>query len=59
VTPQRRLQHSFGDGLIREEISELWEPWMRQAGQILEDDALVAMVQTLRRHESCSTGKFR
>jgi len=46
VTPQRRLQHSFGDGLIREEISELWEPWMRQADQILEDDALVAMVQT-------------
>jgi IS5 family transposase len=46
MTPQRRLQHSFGDGLIREEISELWEPWMRQADQILEDDSLVEMVQT-------------
>lgn len=45
VTPPRRLQQSFGDGLIREEISDLWEPWMRHADQALDDDRLVEIVQ--------------
>ena len=45
MTPPRRLQQSFGDGLIREEVSDLWELWMRQADQILEDDSLVEIVQ--------------
>ena len=25
----RRLQRSFADGLIAEEVQDLWEPWMR------------------------------
>ena len=37
----RRLQRSFGDGLIAEEVADLWEPWMRQADQVLEDDGLI------------------
>ncbi len=41
----RRLQRSFGDGLITEEVADLWEPWMRQAGQVLEDDALLTLIQ--------------
>ena len=41
----RRLQRSFGDGLIAEEVADLWEPWMRQADQVLEDDALLTLVQ--------------
>lgn len=41
----RRLQRSFADGLITEEVDDLWEPWMRQADQALEDDALLALIQ--------------
>src|ERR1039458_4755634 len=41
----RRLQRSFGDGLIAEEVADLWEPWMRQADQVLEDDGLVTLIQ--------------
>jgi transposase, IS5 family len=45
MTPSRRRQVSFGDGLIREEVDDLWEPWMRHADQVIDDDALVEMVQ--------------
>jgi IS5 family transposase len=45
MTPPRRLQQSFGDGLIREEISDLWEPWMRHADTVLENDRLVEIIQ--------------
>lgn len=41
----RRLQRSFGDGLITEEVTDLFEPWMRQADQVLEDDALLTLIQ--------------
>ena len=41
----RRLQRSFADGLIAEEVADLWEPWMRQADQVLEDDGLVTVIQ--------------
>jgi hypothetical protein len=37
----RRLQRSFADGLIAEEVGDLWEPWMRQADQVLEDEYLL------------------
>jgi transposase, IS5 family len=41
----RRVQRSFADGFIAEEIADLWEPWMRQADQVLEDDALLTLIQ--------------
>jgi IS5 family transposase len=41
----RRLQRSFADGLIAEEVADLWEPWMRQADQVLEDDGLLTLIQ--------------
>ena len=41
----RRLQRSFADGLIDEEVADLWEPWMRHADQVLEDDALLTLIQ--------------
>ena len=40
----RRLQSRFADGLIREEVQDLWEPWMRQADAILQDEALLQLV---------------
>jgi IS5 family transposase len=41
----RRVQRSFADGLIAEEVADLWEPWMRQADQVLEDDSLLTLIQ--------------
>lgn len=41
----RRLQRSFAEGLIHEEVADLWEPWMQQADQALEDDALLILIQ--------------
>lgn len=36
-----RRQLDFGDGLIVEEVGELWEDWMRQADAVLADAQLV------------------
>jgi IS5 family transposase len=41
---RRPGQRSFGEGLIEEETAGLWEPWMRQADQVLEDEQLVKAV---------------
>ena len=40
----RRLQRSFGDGLIAAEIKDLHEAWMLHADTILADDAIVHAV---------------
>jgi len=44
VIEARRLQRSFGDGLIAAEVSDLYEAWMRHADAILADDAIVSAV---------------
>lgn len=41
----RRLQRSFADGLIAEEVGDLWEPWMRHADEALNDDQLLEIIQ--------------
>jgi IS5 family transposase len=41
----RRLQRTFADGFILEEVKDLWEPWMRQADKALEDETLLLLVQ--------------
>src|SRR2546423_11684371 len=40
----RRVQLSFGDGLIAEEVSDLREGWMEHADQLLADEQIVAAV---------------
>jgi transposase, IS5 family len=40
----RRTQLSFGDGLIAEEVSDLWEDWMLCADQVLVDEEIVGVV---------------
>ena len=40
----RRAQLSFAEGLIAEEVSDLWEDWMRPADQVLDDDQLLTTV---------------
>lgn len=41
---RRPGQLTFGEGLIAEETAGLWEPWMRQVDQVLEDELLVKAV---------------
>ena len=40
----RRAQLNFAEGLIAEEVSDLWEDWMRPADQVLDDDQLLSTV---------------
>jgi IS5 family transposase len=44
VIEARRAQLSFGEGLINEEVADLWEDWMRHADQVLDDDQLLSTV---------------
>jgi len=45
VIAARRLQRSFADGFITEEVSDLWEPWMRHADEAFNDDQLLEIIQ--------------
>jgi hypothetical protein len=45
VIAARRLQRSFADGLIAEEVRDLWEPWMRHADKALNDDQWLEIIQ--------------
>jgi transposase, IS5 family len=40
----KRLQRSFGDGLIAEEIEDLRETWMRHVDVVLQDEMLLSAV---------------
>jgi hypothetical protein len=42
VIEAKRLQRTFGDGLIAEEIVDLQEPWMRQVDSVLQDELIVS-----------------
>jgi hypothetical protein len=39
-----RPQLSFAEGLIREEVEPLWEPWMRHVDTVLADGELMRIV---------------
>jgi len=45
-----RRQLDFGDGLIAEEVGDLWEDWMRHVDTVLDDPLLLdAAYQALAR----------
>jgi IS5 family transposase len=44
VIKTHRAQRSFGDGLIAEEVKDLYEAWMKHADQLLGDPQIVAAV---------------
>ncbi len=57
----RRAQLSFGEGLIAEEVADLWEDWMRPADQVLDDDQLLSTVYEAlakRRPKSRTCGRL-
>jgi transposase, IS5 family len=45
VIKARRLQRSFGDGLIAAEVKDLQDAWMPHVDAILADDEIIAAVQ--------------
>jgi transposase, IS5 family len=44
VIEVRRAQLGFAEGLIAEEVTDLWEDWMRPADQVLDDGQLLSSV---------------
>jgi hypothetical protein len=40
VITLRSSQPRFAEGFIEEAVGNLWEPWMRHADQILEDEKI-------------------
>jgi transposase, IS5 family len=57
VIAARRVQSNFADGLIAEEVHDLWEPWMRHADEALNDDQLLQTIQQelSKRHNKSKT----
>ena len=53
----RSSQPRFAEGFVEEAVGNLWEPWMRQANQILEDEKLLnlAYEALVRRHPKSRT----
>jgi transposase, IS5 family len=53
----RSSQPRFAEGFVEEAVGNLWEPWMRQADQILEDEKLLNLVYEalVRRHPKSRT----
>lgn len=41
----RRQQLAFADGFIADEVTDLWEPWMRQVDEVINDDQLLELIQ--------------
>ena len=54
----RRLQRSFADGFIAEEVTDLWEPWMRHADEARNDDQLLEIIR-LELNKRCKKRKTR
>lgn len=54
----RRSQRSFADGLIAEEVTDLWEPWMRHADEAIDDDQLLEIVHAAL-SQRCKKSKTR
>ena len=50
-------QPGFADGFLEQAVGDFWEPWMRQADRLLEDEKLLSLVHEalLRRHPKSRT----
>ena len=57
----RHAQRTFAEGLIAEEVADLWEDWMPHADQVLDDPQLLSSVYealTKRRPNSRTRGRL-
>jgi IS5 family transposase len=57
VIKTRRLQRSFGDGLIAAEVEDLYETWMKHVDAVLEDEAIVSTVYHALSHRHPDSGR--
>jgi hypothetical protein len=48
----RHRQSSLCDAFWSEEVSDLWEPWMRVADRLLEDEVLLDCVYDAMRRQN-------
>jgi len=51
-------QPTLWTGFLKEEVSDLWEPWMRQADQLLEDEQLVEQIYAAQQ-KRCKKSRTR
>jgi len=58
VIQYRRSQRSFADGLIAEEVTDLWEPWMQHVDEAIDDDQLLEIVHAAL-SQRCKKSKTR
>lgn len=61
IETRRKPQLSFAEGFIAEEVTDLWEDWMRPADQVLDDDQLLTNVYEAlakRRPQSRTRGRL-
>jgi hypothetical protein len=50
VIERKYHQRQLGEGFIRDSIDDCWEPWMKIADEILDDEELIEPVyEALRR----------
>jgi transposase, IS5 family len=53
-------QRQLGEGFIRDSIADCWEPWMKVADEILDDEELIDLVyEALRRRRPQSATRGR
>jgi IS5 family transposase len=57
MTRRKQPQRSLWEGLLAEDVRELWEPWMVEADRLLEDEEMVDSVYEAqaRRHQHSRT----
>jgi IS5 family transposase len=51
-------QPTLWTGFLKEEVSDLWEPWMRQADQVLDDEQLVEQIHEAQQRR-CKKSRTR
>src|SRR5215468_4270252 len=53
-------QRPIGEGFIRDSVEDCWEPWMRKADEILDDEEMIDTVyEALRRRRPQSATRGR
>jgi IS5 family transposase len=60
VIERKYNQRQLGEGFIRDSIDDCWEPWMKIADEILDDEELIEPVyEALRRRRPKSSTRGR
>ena len=49
-------QRQLGEGFIRDSVDDCWEPWMKKADEILDDEELIDLVYEALRKRRPQSG---